>query len=67
MAQYQIELHLPITHSNRVGSKQSYHLAYTGTAMSYYRDFHSQSGKIKDYILSFRSLFDNIQQGKYVL
>ena len=30
-------------------------------------DFYSQSGKIKDYILSFRSLFDNIHQGKHVL
>ena len=53
---------IPIAEDSR-----PYHLAYTGTATSYYRDFHSQSGKIKDYTLSFQSLFDNIHQGKYVL
>ena len=33
---------------------QSSHLAYTGTATGYCGDSYSQSGKIKDYILSFR-------------
>ena len=47
--------------------KQSSHLAYTGTATGYCGDFYSQSGKIKDYILSFWNLFDNIHQGKHVL
>ena len=42
------------------------HLAYTGTATGYCGDLYSQSGKIKDYILSSRSLFDNIHQGKHV-
>ena len=46
---------------------QSSHLAYTGTATGYCGDFYSQSGKIKDYILSFQSLFDNIHQEKHVL
>ena len=48
-------------------SKQSSHIAYTVAAMGYCGDFYSQSGKIKDYILSFWSLFDNIHQGKHVL
>ena len=46
--------------------RQSSHLAYTGTATGYCGDFYSQSGKIKDYILSFQSLSENIHQGKYV-
>ena len=48
-------------------NNKSSHLAYKGTATGYSGDFYSQSGKIKDYILSFRSLFDNIHQGKHVL
>ena len=49
------------------GHQQSSHLAYTGAATGYCGDFYSQSGKIKDYILSFRSLFDNIHKEKHVL
>ena len=51
----------------RPNQKQSAHLAYTRTVGSYYMTFHSQSGKIKVYSLSFQSLFDKIHQGKYVL
>ena len=54
-------------HSVKRCPEQCSHLANTRAATSYYMVFYSQSGKIKVYILSFQSLFDDIHQGKYVL